>query len=310
MMQPNVLSGIERELVLKYLTDGNVPVTITPVKNEAENADSHEIKKLSSKVFFIEPEDLSVLKEGIILLKKAPEAVEEYKEKAVKVEFYFNRIGLYFVTDLKFVSSGPAIVIPKYIYRIPEVAVENKYDFTAVLYYSITGKEVSFFCAPYSNIELFSRPAWSSIELEKQEEAKKYLETMVGAARKRGKAGDGIQLINAAKYFVENKDAKVASIQGRVKPFDILFVNHERIMLGFEKNDAVIIHEGEEYALSMSFAIKETPSILRSVFVTCLVNNLYESENKKHLVADCIFTTLKEEDCRFLYEKATSRLFI
>ena len=28
------LSGIERELVLQYLMDGNVPVTLTPVNEE------------------------------------------------------------------------------------------------------------------------------------------------------------------------------------------------------------------------------------------------------------------------------------
>lgn len=30
-MSEKKLTGIERELVLKYLIDGNVPVTITPV---------------------------------------------------------------------------------------------------------------------------------------------------------------------------------------------------------------------------------------------------------------------------------------
>ncbi len=310
IMDLKTLSGIERELVLKYLSDGNVPVTITPVENESEQNSDDEIKKVSSKVFFIEPKDISVLKEGIILLKNPPENVEDYREKPVKVEFYFNRVGLYFITDLKYVSSGPAIVIPKYIYRIPDVVVENKYDFTAVLYYSISPKEISYFCTPYKNIELFSRPVWSSIELENQEEAKKYLETMVTEARSRGRAGDGIQLINIAKYFVENKNQMVKSIQTRVNPFEILFINHERIVFGFEKNDAILLSDGDEYALTMSFAIKETPSIVRSVFVTCKVNNLYESENKKLFAAECIFTSLKEEDCRFLYEKTTSSLFV
>ena len=32
-MEKTKLSGIERELVLQYLIDGNVPVTITPVEN-------------------------------------------------------------------------------------------------------------------------------------------------------------------------------------------------------------------------------------------------------------------------------------
>ena len=35
-MDDKKLSGIERELVLQYLIDGNVPVTITPLENQYE----------------------------------------------------------------------------------------------------------------------------------------------------------------------------------------------------------------------------------------------------------------------------------
>ena len=34
MMEHDKLTGIERELVLQYLIDGNVPVTLTPVEEE------------------------------------------------------------------------------------------------------------------------------------------------------------------------------------------------------------------------------------------------------------------------------------
>ena len=49
-MEKTKLSGIERELVLQYLIDGNVPVTITPVENSTAESDG-KIHPLNSAVF-------------------------------------------------------------------------------------------------------------------------------------------------------------------------------------------------------------------------------------------------------------------
>ena len=35
-MENENLTGIERELVLQYLIDGNIPVTLTPIDENAE----------------------------------------------------------------------------------------------------------------------------------------------------------------------------------------------------------------------------------------------------------------------------------
>jgi len=307
-MYSKVLTGIERELVLKYLVDGNVPVTITP-EEESENKD--EIHVPASRVYSvrIDPENISVLKEGIILLQDVPESVADFKGKEVRVEFYFNRLGLYFITTVKSVSTGPAIVIPKSIYRIEDVEAEQKYDFSALLYFSVIKNDSGFYCVPFKEKELFCRPMWSFIPLEQQKKAKAYLEELVPQARRNGNGGNGLHLISVCRYFVAADEPKVDAVQGRVKPFSILFINHERIVLGFEKNVALPIKEGNEYAMSMSFVMKDAPAISREVFVTCRVSCIYESKESDALAADCIFTSLKEEDCRFLYEKATSSLF-
>lgn len=307
-MKSKVLSGIERELVLKYLTDGNVPVTLSPAE---EKKDSEEIHSPESRVYSvrIDPENISVLKEGIILLQDVPESVSEFLGKSVRVEFYFNRLGLYFITTVKSVSTGPAIVIPDSIYRIEDVEVTRKYDFSATLYFSVVKADSGFLCVPFKEDELFVRPMWSMIPLEQQKIAKDYLEQFVPHARKSGKGGNGLQLISVCRYFVANEAPKVEAVQGRVKPLSILFINHERIGLGFEKNEALPIKEGNEYALSMFFSMKDAPAVTREVFVTCRVSSVYEIEGLDSVAADCVFTSLKEEDCRFLYEKATSSLF-
>ncbi len=309
-MEEKSLSKIEWELVLQYLIDGNVPLTISP--SEQENK-TDEIKPLDSAVVPVafKAEKVSVLKEGIILLEDEPDSLKNYIEKKVKAEFYFNRVGLYFVTVLKKVSSGLALVIPENIYRIPDIPANKRYDFTAMLVVSVSSEGATkFSCVPAAGFELFCRPVWSSIELEQQARAKKLLEEYVKEAKIKHKSGNGLQLINICRYMVQPEIEKVEAVQGRVKPFDILFVNHERIVLGFEKNKAFELSENSEYPVEMNFVLKETPAVSRKVFVTCKVFNIYKNEDKTKFAADCSFTMIQEEDLRFLYEKATSTLFL
>ena len=180
-----------------------------------------------------------------------------------------------------------------------------------MLYYSVhANKDINFKCFPANGFELFSRPVWSSIPLELQIKAKAYLEEYVEIAKKTKKAGNGLQLINICRYMVFNTIEKIEAIQGKVKPFDILFVNHERIVLGDNKNDAIELDVGKEYALKMSFSLKDSSVVTRDVFVTFSVDNQYFSDDNKKICVDCSYTTLQEEDCRFLYEKATKTLFV
>lgn len=313
-MEKKVLSGIERQLVLQYLIDGNVPVTLTvcenPEETNAENDD--KIHPLSSAVFpvAIKAEQISVLKEGIILLKNSPKNIESFLGKQIKVEFYFNSVGLYFISEMKSVSSGPALVIPSEINRIEDNYVEQKYDFSAKLYTSGDQSDTSLSCVPAQGFQLFMRPAWSSIKLEKQQEAKDYLEKFVEDAKKSGRAGNGLQLVNICRYMVEEHSETVEAVQGRVKPFDILFMNHERFVFGFSKNDAVHIESGNEYRLKISFVLRDSLVITRDINVMIRADSVYADSKNGKFCADCTYLDLKEEDIRFLYEKATSLLFI
>lgn len=313
-MEEKPLTKIERELVLQYLIDGNVPVTITPLVQENKTDDnSEEIKSLDSSVVPVafKADKVSVIKEGIIILEDEPESILKSIDKQVKVEFYFNSVGLYFITILKKINSGVALVIPENIYRIPDVSIEKKYDFTALLVISVSSEGATKFpCVPADGFELFARPVWSSIELENQQRAKKLLEEYVKEAKVKQKSGNGLQLINICRYMVLPKIEKVEAIKGRVKPFDILFVNHERIVFGFEKNEAFELSEGSEYPVEMSFTLKESPVAKRKIFVTCKVFNLYKNEDGSKFAADCSYTMIQEEDRRFLYEKATKTLFV
>lgn len=310
------LSGIERELVLQYLIDGNVPVTLTPVeKNETENQDYDKtksiVKSLTSQIFpvAIRGEHLKVQKNGEILLENPPQSVNSFANQNVKVEFYFNRVGLYFKTFVKQTSNGLSLIIPEKIQRIADVPEEKKYDISAIIYMDCnTSQELNIKAIPENEIQLFTRPAWKCIPLENQKKAKKLLENFVSQAKTEKNAGTGIQLIAICKYLTEKKVEKVQSLQNRMEPLSILFIDHERIVFGVPANQKKFFYS-KEYGIKISFSINKGPISAREIFVTGIVNKIYQNEENDSICVDFRYSNLQEEDLRFLYEKATSTLF-
>ena len=310
MMTQESLTGIERELVLQYLIDGNVPVTLTPI--EDQNSENSEIiKSLTSQIFpvAIKGEHLTVQKDGVILLENAPDSVTKFANKTVKVEFYFNRVGLFFTSEVKETPKGLSISIPEKIERIIDVEEKNHYDFSADFYIECkTRRELNIKCIPDESIELFTRPAWKIIPLENQKKANELLESFVEEAKIEKNAGNGIQLIPVCKYLTDKQGKQMEALQNRVKPLNILFIDHERIVLGMDSK-ACTFFANEEYGVKLSFSIKAGPILTRDIFVTCMVNKIYRSRDGNLSCVDFRYTTMQEEDLRFLYEKATSTLF-
>lgn len=310
MMEPKQLTGIERDLVLQYLIDGNVPVTLTPIEDESSD-DEEIIKSLTSQIFpiAIKGEHLKVKKDGSILLENPPQSVINFANKKVKVEFYFNRVGLYFISDVTESKKGLKLAIPENINRILDVVEETNYDFSALIYFECkTRKDLNLKCVPSEDIELFTRPVWKLIPLENQKKAKELLEYFVEQAKVEKNAGNGIQLIPICKYLTDNHVKAMEAMENRVKPLSILFVDHERLVLGMESNLCTFF-QSEEYGVKLSFSIKNGPIQSRDIYVTCIVNKIYRSSDGLQSCVDFRYTTMQEEDMRFLYEKATSTLF-
>ncbi len=306
-MENQKLSGIERDLVLQYLIDGNVPVTITLIEDQKDD----EIHSVSSQIFpiAIKSEHIKANENGKIFLENPPEVVKKYKDKTVKVEFYFNRVGLFFISDVKTEKDKLFLLLPDKIDRIKDEEEKTDYDFSVVLYFEYKSKkETNIFCIPWEKESLFSRPAWKTIPLENQKKAKELLEHFVEEAKIEKNAGNGIQLISICKYLTDNEQAGMESLQNRVKPLSVLYVDHERLVLGMEKNNCNF-NEGEEFGAKLCFSIKTGPINERNIFVTCVVNKIYKNDEESKVCVDFRYTTLQEEDMRYLYEKATSTLF-
>ncbi len=312
MMEQKSLSGIERTLVVQYLTDGNVPVTLTPVE-ETLNSDE-VIHSLTSQIFpvAIKGEQVQVSHKGEIVLENPPQAIRRFANKNVRVEFYFNRVGLYFISKVfeNDENENLSLSIPPVIERIIDTTEEKNYDFIALIYFDCkTKKELNIHCVPHEEIELFERPAWKIIPLENQKAAKNLLETFVEEAKVEKNAGNGIQLIPVCKYLTEPKSEHLEAMQDRPEEPSILYVDHERLLLGMTSK-ACTFFKNEEYGIKLIFSIKKGPILTRDIFVTGIVNKIYRSSDGKLSCVDFKYTTMQEEDLRFLYEKTTSTLFI
>ena len=306
------LSGIERELVLQYLMDGNVPVTLTPINEEKSSSDNEVIHPLASQIFpvALKPEHIRVQKNGKIHLENPPHSVVGFAGKVVRVEFYFNRVGLFFTSLVDKDKKGLYILVPETLNRIKDIEEKSDYDFSAVLFFECNNKkDINTSCVPWENEILFSRPVWKTIPLENQKKAKEYLEKFVEKAKAQKNAGNGLQLIPVCNYLTFEPEQKVQSIENRVLPLSILYVDHERIVLG-TSNLQDNYEIGHEYGLKLCFSIKNSPILSRDIFVTCAVNNIYTNNDSTRKCIDFVYTTLQEEDLRYLYEKATKRLFV
>lgn len=308
-MENQKLSGIERELVLQYLMDGNVPVTITPIVPEkVEQKDA--IHSVDSQIFpvAIMPEKITVEKSGKIYLENPPKNLNTNYD-SVRVEFYFNKVGLFFNSKLTSEKDKLVILLPNEIDRIKDVEEESKYNFSAILYFEYQGKkELNEKCVPWNEQELFNRPMWKSIPLENQKEAKSFLEAFVEEGKTHKNIGNGLQLIPICNFLTFSEPVKVEAVQDRRKNLQILYVDHERIVFGVDNNTDY--KEETEFGLKLSFSIKNSPIISRDIFVTFLINKIYRNDKNNKRCLDCVYTTIQEEDLRFLYEKTTKNLFV
>lgn len=311
----NELTGIERQLVLQYLMDGNVPVTVTEVslpvqenidENKKNNNNSvHRIKVASSGVFPVAlPADrLTVLEQGIILLKNPPESVKAFDGKKVRVQFYFNKLGLYFETEMKSVKSGLALVIPATISKIEEKKQDSRGAFSAVLYYSNYPQNLSINCGFIEGYRLFSAPKWSDIDEENQKKAKEYLERFVMQFRsEKNSIANGLYLISVVRYLSSSgaeDDEQLEHIEGRNHPPAIIYIDEDMIVFAAKKSN-IIIEEGGEYSVVLGFPILRGPIKERVVYIVLRSEKIFTDERGEKCCAICRYTNIKEEDIRYL----------
>ena len=107
----DVLSGIERDLVISYLCDCNVPFSLIQNQN------------LDRIFTFVTGQGgVRILPEGIILFSDADVLPQEIIGTQVTLRFYFKKLGLSFSSLVSCTKSGAlALVVPREILRIADL---------------------------------------------------------------------------------------------------------------------------------------------------------------------------------------------
>lgn len=323
MAEEKELTGIERELVLQYLRDDNVPVTVTleekPEKSETEFSDEktrlpNKDERIPLSAVFpvaIKAEQLNVIDQGIILLKDNEKMAQTFLDKTVRVQFYFNRLGLYFITTMKAYSKGLALVVPKSIKRIADNISSSQYNVKgSISFTSENNSEVKIDCISSEKYNLFTQPKWGDIDLDKQKKAKAYLEKFVAEA-KNGMGfpvGNGVHLFPVCRYLTdENRVAVPQAVEGRCTPLEIIYFDDKKAVLAGNCSDNMLTLEAD-YSLNLIFELEKNKILKRNVNIMCTVTNEYISDTEKNVRCYiCSYKNIKEEDVRFLFERATGK---
>lgn len=261
-MAKNALTGIERKLVIDYLIQNDVPLTLSEVADSSENAVPFPVA--------FRGEETKVLEQGIIILQNAPNA-SQFDGKIVKIQFYFNKLALYFETKAQASSAGIALVIPETIFKVEEKQKKAKTGFSVTIFYETSsqkGQKTDIECDFDERFPLFT-----------QADSESCIE----------------------RFLREKLPEEAESIDGRFHAPKVIFADSRNIVFAAKKSD-MCLSLGSEYALMLCFPIAG-PIKERKVYLSCVVEHMFESYECDRLCALANFSSIREEDERFLCDK-------
>ena len=146
----NVLSGLERDIVVSYLCDSAVPFTLIP------NQPAEQIFSFATCTCGIK-----VLQEGIILFTDPRVLPIDILGSQIEIRFYFRKLGLSFISKISKTKTGAlAIVIPREILRLPEVTSKFEVPFSCKVFLGecFSGDYIS--CQQKNNFPLLKPLTW------------------------------------------------------------------------------------------------------------------------------------------------------
>ncbi|MCR5316782.1 MAG: hypothetical protein K6E22_01005 [Treponema sp.] len=295
------ITKLERDVVIKTFGEQNIPLTLTMERGRDHNY-------VYANEFFpvvLSPDSYKVMEDGSGVIRKSVQDAAMFAGHECRVEFYFNRVGLFFTTKIVERREGYFFSIPQKIARIhDEEPVGSPLTFKASLSFAARGSQGVFYecITPCEDYGLFQKPKFSDIPIEFQEDAKRLLGTFIADAKKgmSPSIGNGLHLIPVCRYLVSPLAVRTVSFQGRVEPMDIIFVDELRFVAATGNSTNLLELEGD-YVLTYEFDIKPEHHLKRTIKIPCTVENIYSSDGKKCFV--CRYLGIKAEDSRFIMEK-------
>ncbi len=293
----NELNAMERNMVLQYVKTQDAQMTLA-----LEQAPFQKDGGPSDLVFpvGIPNEKLSVFPNGVFVFDYSIRAIEAFVDKNVRVQFYYNHLGLQFVSRLQKTQQGYAVVVPLQLKRIGEIRSYSKDDFTGVISYIVKGqKSVELPCLPNREFDLFSKPNWKLVEPYLQSTVQQYYERF---AYDLGASGneDISYLISVCRYI--SRPQETEAVEGTAKPYDIIFIDSKKIILGSKDGEASPLQLSSSYQMKLEFGVFATDFFKRNIRSDVTISDLYSGKFGQRCFV-CNFSNMKEEDIRFLFEK-------
>ncbi|WP_191017467.1 hypothetical protein [Treponema zioleckii] len=301
------LTGIERALVLEYLSKTDLPLSLSLFNG----TDSKNKPFAGMFPVVVKAENIQMIKSDVILIRNPSVSILRFVGKNVKVQFYYNRVGLFFLTTLETSSLGVEVFVPPVISHIEEDIIARKKDFSLVILgdsksKNAVAKNVSLgiecFCEP--EYAIFKTPAFSEVDEKIKLDVKAYLEKLVSIVKACGRSqsiGDGAFLISIARYFSDSAESqKITSLQDRFIPPAVIYLDSSRIVFVCKKK-YLFFSSGAVFSVLMNFPIKG-PLKERKVFADLRIEDVFISDNNEKCAVNAVFSSIKQEDLRFISE--------
>ena len=284
------LNTIERSIVLDYMKETATPVTVTV----------HERDSMQIFPVVVNASDVYVAGEETLRLSNTVKNLSPLVGKSVKVSFYYNHVGLYFINTLVENQYGYFIEVPKSLLRVAARKPVVKNSMRAVISYSARGnKSISIDAFPKKEYTLFTVPKWNSVEAALQSTAQELFERF--AYRMEIHENEDISfLISVSRYLCQR--LLTVAVEGAVEPLDIIYIDSSKIVFGC-MNQLDSLKVGNEYKLAMQFPIGASPLLKRTISVGIIVADTYANAEGDIQCFLCNFKNMKFEDLRFLQEK-------
>ncbi|MBP5157489.1 MAG: hypothetical protein ILP18_06435 [Treponema sp.] len=287
------LNEMERNMVLQYVKSQDPQMTVALESGGSQDGTG------PSFPIGISCDKLSVYPNGVFVFDYSIRAIEPLVEKTVRVQFYYNHVGLNFVSRVQRTQQGYAVVVPLKLQRIGEIRSYSKDDFKAVLSYAVKGqKSVELPCLPDREFDLFSRPSWKSVEPYIQSSVQQYYERF---SYDLGKQDEDISyLISVCRYITRPQETE--AVEGTAKPYDIIYIDTSRVILGSRRGESSPLKLSSNYGIQMEFGVFATDFFKRVIKASVTVGDIFSGKNGQKCFS-CSFNGMKAEDERFLYEK-------
>lgn len=251
-MDGNRLTGVGRRLVIDYLSDGRTGLTVLGPHDAAPVA--------------VRGEDIHVLGQGIVLVHNPAVGLRALDGKAVRVQFYYNKLALFFETVARLSPAGVELAVPEGISRVEDKGQGPSGGFSATICLSPSSSEIV--CGSDERFPLF-------VPCDIMGRIKEYLSAQPAE--------------------------RCEAIECRIHAPKVIYIDSKKIVFAARKAD-LPFSDRAEYGLVLRFPtagpIKE-----RSVRLTCRVDGIFGGSGHDRLCASACFASVREEDGRFLGDR-------